>query len=184
MQVRTRTRHQALTNHYYCHHPFRFTRSITGNNSTQDYNLNDDYYVLYGRGNNDPVAGRLRTHIGERTPLPSISSTKLNPVKDSGVILDVSTFENVKRGLIRAHGIMMLIAWPLVAATGIFFAAYMRQALPKGGWFQVHRVLMIVSLLVAAVAFLIIFVSQSHNSIPGLIKLGANYVCPQEMPLG
>ena len=39
--------------------------------------------------------------------------------------------------LIRAHGILMIIAWPLLAVTAIFFALFMRPALPNGEWFQV-----------------------------------------------
>ena len=41
--------------------------------------------------------------------------------------------------LLRAHGIIMLIAWPLLAVSGIFFAAWMRPALPNGEWFQVNQ---------------------------------------------
>ena len=40
--------------------------------------------------------------------------------------------------LVRAHGALMLIAWPLFGVTGIFFASWMRPALPKGQWFQVN----------------------------------------------
>ena len=32
----------------------------------------------------------------------------------------------------------MLIAWPLLAFTAIFFAAWMKPALPNGEWFQVR----------------------------------------------
>ena len=40
----------------------------------------------------------------------------------------------------------MIIAWPLLAVTAIFFAAWMRPALPNGEWFQVHRAVMLGSL--------------------------------------
>lgn len=82
----------------------------------------------------------------------------------------MSTFNTAKKGLIQAHGILMLIAWPLLASTAIFFAAYMRPALPKGEWFQIHRALMLVGLFVSAVAFLLIFISQAHSNIPGLVE--------------
>lgn len=131
--------------------------------------MNDDYYVLYGRGNNGPEAGRLLIHVGGSTPLPSISAKKVNPVVDIGEILEVSTFDMVKRGLIQTHGILMLLAWPLLACTGIFFASYMRPVLSNGEWFHIHRVLMLVALLVASFAFLLIFISQANSNIPGLI---------------
>ena len=38
--------------------------------------------------------------------------------------------------LIRAHGILMVVAWPVLAASGIFFAGWMKPVQPKG-WFQV-----------------------------------------------
>ena len=31
----------------------------------------------------------------------------------------------------------MIVAWPMLAGTGLFFAAFMRPALPGGGWFKV-----------------------------------------------
>ena len=137
---------------------------------TNDLNLNKEYYVLYGRGNVGPVAGHLLTHIDGVTPLPSVSSKKVNPVTDTGAIIGVSSFGSIKRRLVQAHGILMLIAWPLLAATAIFFAAKMRRALPKGEWFQVHRAFMLTALFLTLLAVVLIFVSQAHNSIPGLIQ--------------
>ena len=32
----------------------------------------------------------------------------------------------------------MLIAWPVLASTAIFFATWMKPALPNGEWFQVY----------------------------------------------
>ena len=31
----------------------------------------------------------------------------------------------------------MIVTWPVLAVTGIFFAAWMKPALPKAEWFQV-----------------------------------------------
>ena len=39
--------------------------------------------------------------------------------------------------LVQAHGILMILAWPMLALTAIFFATWMRPALPNGEWFQV-----------------------------------------------
>ena len=85
-------------------------------------------------------------------------------------------FGATRRILIQTHGILMLIAWPLLATTGIFFASYMRPALPNGEWFQAHRALMIASLLIAAAGFITIFFSQLESSPPGLITLGSEDV--------
>ena len=43
-----------------------------------------------------------------------------------------------KLQLLRLHGILMIVAWPLLALCGIFFASWMSPALPNGEWFQVH----------------------------------------------
>ena len=64
---------------------------------------------------------------------PTLSNEKYNPAKDSGEI-GVST---LNEKLIAAHGALMLIAWPLLSFTAIFFAAWMKPALPNGEWFQV-----------------------------------------------
>jgi len=84
--------------------------------------------------------------------------------------------DTVRDGLIRAHGILMIIAWPILAMTAIFFASWVKPALPNGEWFQVHRAFMIASLFIAALAFLLIFVAFRQNAIPGLITLGRGNV--------
>ena len=136
-----------------------------------DYNLNDDYYVLYGHGNEDPEAGALGFHGGSED-IPSISADKVNPVTNTGARYQgEDNFERTKRILVQTHGILMLIALPLLASTGIFFAAYMRRALSGEEWFQFHRALMLTSLFTASIGFVLIFFSQLRSRIPGLIDL-------------
>ena len=64
---------------------------------------------------------------------PSISKRRYNPVAASGEI----TISTLKDSLITAHSVLMLIAWPMLSFTAIFFAAWMKPALPNGEWFQV-----------------------------------------------
>ena len=66
--------------------------------------------------------------------IPRISDGRFNPARDSGDI-GIDTFQ---QQVLQAHGILMLIAWPLLAFTAIFFAAWMKQALPNGEWFLVR----------------------------------------------
>ena len=75
------------------------------------------------------LAGSFPRH--DETPL--ISDGRFNPQTDEGEI-DADTF---REKLIRAHGVFMIVAWPVLAVTGIFFAAWMKPALPNGEWFQV-----------------------------------------------
>ncbi len=64
----------------------------------------------------------------------------------------------------------MTVAWPFLAVIGIFFSAWTKPAFPKGQWFQFHRALMIVSVVIALIGFILIFVANKDNSVPGLIE--------------
>ena len=44
------------------------------------------------------------------------------------------------RALIKTHGILMVIAWPIMAGAAIYYPAYLRVVLSKKGmWFYVSR---------------------------------------------
>lgn len=133
-------------------------------------NLDEDHYVLYGLSKHKPSLPELLvTHVTQDNKHPQVSKVMVNVANDTGG-KEADPFEEIKDKLIRAHGILMLIAWPLLATTAIFFAAWMRPALPNGEWFQVHRALMLLSLFLASVGFVLIFVSQLHGSPPGLVN--------------
>ena len=67
-------------------------------------------------------------------------------------------------------GTLMLIAYPLLLVTAVFFASWMKQTLPKA-WFHIHRVLMIISLCCSLLGFMLIFIANKDNATPGLINL-------------
>ena len=79
----------------------------------------------------------LDSHAGGGTAVRGASPTQF--VISTGVgRVGGNVFDTVHRpNLIRTHGILMIIAWPLLAVTAIFFALFMRPALPNGEWFQV-----------------------------------------------
>ena len=64
---------------------------------------------------------------------PPMSKDQYNIAKDSGDV-QVSQLRNI---FIITHGALMLVAWPVLSFTAIFFAAWMKPALPNGQWFQV-----------------------------------------------
>ena len=66
----------------------------------------------------------------------------------------------------------MVLAWPVLAYLGITMARHMKPALPNGGWFHVHRILVLTSLFFTCLAFLLIFVAFHNNNTRGLITLG------------
>ena len=86
-------------------------------------------------------------------------------------------------------GILMLISWPVLASIAIFFASWMKPALPNGEWFQVHltdiypihallifirtqthRALLVISLFITVAGFIFAFVALAMNETPGLIN--------------
>jgi hypothetical protein len=142
-----------------------FSRKIIGSDDApMDRPLNADYYFLFGVGRSGGGSGGFPNHL----PLiPPVSGSRVNPLEDSG---DIGV-SRLRQQLLQAHGILMLIAWPLLAFTAIFFAAWMKQALPNGEWFQVHRAFHIAALFVAVIGFILAFVANMDTA--GLITLGS-----------
>lgn len=66
----------------------------------------------------------------------------------------------------------MVFAWPILAWLGIAMARYMKPALPNGGWFFMHRILVISSLAFTCISFALIFIAFRNNQVRGLITLG------------
>ena len=150
-----------------------FGRSIAGNGDRQDFDLDNEFYVLFGVSDGSRASGALTTHTTGGSN-PSISEEQFNVVNDTGIGggMSMAISDASRRALIRAHGIFMLVAWWFFANCGIAFAGYMRMPLPNGEWFQVHRAFMIVSLFLALLGFMFAFISQANSSPPGLVDLG------------
>lgn len=66
----------------------------------------------------------------------------------------------------------MIFAWPILAWLGIGMARHMKPALPNGGWFLLHRILVISSLVFTCISFALIFIAFRNTEIRGLITLG------------
>ena len=66
----------------------------------------------------------------------------------------------------------MVFAWPVLAWLGIGMARHMKPALPNGGWFLLHRVLVISSLVFTCISFALIFIAFRNTEVRGLITLG------------
>ena len=65
-----------------------------------------------------------------------MSPQRVNPVTAEGEVRPTrSTF---REKLKKAHGILMIIAWPVLGGVAAFFAAWMKAVLPNGEWFQVR----------------------------------------------
>ena len=132
--------------------------------------MNSSFYLLYGVGQ-ERAARAVTPHEFGLLGTPQISKSKVNPASTSASFGG----DTVRPALTRIHGIFMWIAWPVLACTGIFFAVWMRGVLPNGEWFQVHRALMLSSLVFAVMGIVAIIAAQ-YRSVPtrGIINFRDN----------
>ncbi|CAJ0960302.1 unnamed protein product, partial [Mesorhabditis belari] len=136
----------------YCKFVQQLNGNITENNKIYHYQNGDKKHILLARGRTN--SGGLRKHAdGDRAA-----------TEDA---IDLSAIQSIKpppstawrKRLIKAHAIMMVLAWFCFVPTAVFFARFMRDAWPDYKpmglliWFHVHRtcntlgiVLMIASL--------------------------------------
>ena len=115
-------------------YPCRVAKQIAPSDANQDLNLNSPLFIMYGVGPNGNGANSLPPHNLGPGSNPILSQGRFNAALDAG---GDNPFPTVN--LLRAHGIIMLITWPLLAVSGIFFAMWMRPALPNGEWFKVSN---------------------------------------------
>ena len=133
------TAFSGLVNLFYIH---RVSKRIVPleEGSGQDLDLTDSLYVIYARRVRvSPELNRIETHAIDGLSVRGVSAQKFAIASDTGAA-GRDVFDTVHRpNLIRAHGILMIIAWPLLATTAIFFAIFLKPALPNGEWFQVRE---------------------------------------------
>ncbi|XP_052265958.1 uncharacterized protein LOC127868334 isoform X2 [Dreissena polymorpha] len=122
--------------------------------STTFFDLNDDFTLFYAYGS--ASEGFLMKH--SVTPLVSDQVADFQAIQEIG---GTST----KITLIKVHGILMVIAWMLLASFGIFSARFYKDVWPEGfewcsqkRWFVIHRACMVTVFLLTAASFVVIFV--------------------------
>ncbi|XP_053186604.1 putative ferric-chelate reductase 1 [Scomber japonicus] len=118
----------------------------------QRYDLDQEYYLFLASG--QAVYGETKRHHQQ----PLISSYKKR-ITGPPEVLEGS------RGpiLLKMHGALMLIAWMLTGSVGTFIASFYKPDWPnqllfgQKVWFQVHRILMTVTVVLTVVAFTLPF---------------------------
>lgn len=140
---------------------FSRTISVIQGDENSDFNLDNSYYIMIGTG------GQQGAPFQRHERNPEVSTSKVNLVRDTSV-----NFDYARIPLIKTHGIFMILSWPILAYLGITMARHMKPAMPNGGWFQVHRILVLTSLFFTCLAFILIFVAFRNNDTSGLINLG------------
>lgn len=132
----------------------RFSRLVKPTNQESErFDLDQEYFLFVASG---PAH---REQIGRHSQQPLVSEHKVvltaNPIMLRG-----------SRGptLLKVHGALMLLAWMLTGSVGTFIASFYKtewaahSLLGQKVWFQVHRGLMVVTMLLTAVGFCMPFV--------------------------
>ncbi|KAF7243509.1 putative ferric-chelate reductase 1 [Varanus komodoensis] len=122
--------------------------------STQSRDTDSLYYIFLTYG---PSSAR---QILKHPKRPFITDRKVN----------ISGFE-AQDGtrstplIIKAHGALMFAAWMTTGSVGIVFARYLRSIKKslhgKEVWFQMHLLMMLLSVVATIIAFILIFVSAN-----------------------
>ncbi|XP_040263269.1 putative ferric-chelate reductase 1 [Bufo bufo] len=113
---------------------------------------NPTYYVFLVRGPSS-ADGQIQEHTTKW-----ITNSKV----------DLSSFmatvaQSGESTVVLGHGALMLIAWMTTGTIGMMMARYMKSAagkpfLGKAAWFQVHLILMILTVILTIIAFIMVFV--------------------------
>ena len=138
------------------------------------------YIALY-----ELYIGSSYTRFLQHRRVPLVSTSEVNLVRESSVDFDYSRIALIKLHgkccyscyffdglMVNFVGAFMILAWTFSANIGKFTAAHMKPALPNGGWFQMHRIFMILALFFCCLAFILIFVAFRNAPTRGLITLG------------
>ncbi|XP_073705971.1 putative ferric-chelate reductase 1 isoform X2 [Garra rufa] len=137
----------------------KFSRSIYTPQDPVRFSLNNSYYLFVAHGTAE--YGMIHRH--KRQPLissypqiisgpPAIMTGSRSPL------------------LMKYHGALMLIAWMLAGSVGKLMAVYFKSDWPEQTlfgqkiWFQVHHMLMSLTVLLTAVAFVFPFVYRGKWS--------------------
>uniref|UniRef100_A0A8C1SAV5 Ferric-chelate reductase 1a n=1 Tax=Cyprinus carpio TaxID=7962 RepID=A0A8C1SAV5_CYPCA len=137
----------------------KFSRSIYTPQDPFRFSLNNSYYLFVAHGSAE--YGMIHRH----TRQPLISSHH-RIITGPPEILTGSQSPL----LMKCHGALMLIAWMLAGSTGKLMAAYFKPDWPEQTlfgqkiWFQVHSMLMSLTVLLAAVGFVFPFVYRGKWS--------------------
>jgi hypothetical protein len=135
-----------------------FRRTINVNDDDRKFSLDDgDFYMLMTRGDVDEK-GNKKIHVLEPGKYPYVTPNKISLKKN----LDLSG--TCRYPLVKAHGILMVLAWMLCSCTALLMAKYYKPMWPNDRlcnekvWFAVHRGLMLSVLILTIIAFILIFV--------------------------
>ncbi|KAK5877934.1 hypothetical protein CesoFtcFv8_025393 [Champsocephalus esox] len=131
----------------------RFQRKIILPHTDGRFNLSQSYFLFLANGRSEQ--GFIHRH--DRQPLISSNQKEITgPPEDLG--------GSRSPLLIKIHGVLMLTVWMWMVSTAIFIARHYKNVWPEKTllgqklWFQLHRTLMVLAVLLTAVAFTLPFI--------------------------
>ncbi|XP_040911598.1 putative ferric-chelate reductase 1 [Toxotes jaculatrix] len=116
------------------------------------YDLDQEYFLFLANGQAE--YGKIRRHR-----LQPLVSTRKKRITGPPEVLTGSRGPTI----MKAHGVLMLLAWMLTGSIGTFIASFYRSDWPNQTllgqkiWFQVHRGLMVLTVTLTIVAFCLPF---------------------------
>ncbi|XP_068098189.1 putative ferric-chelate reductase 1 [Hyperolius riggenbachi] len=136
-----------------------FRRKIWIPTTVERYPLDIAYYIFLADG--DAEDGAIKRH--NRQPL---ITSKMYDV--SGPPKDIGGSRSPL--LIKFHGALMFVAWMTTVSIGVLVARFFKPVWPSSRlcgekiWFQVHRILMMTTLLLTAMAFVLPYIYRRRLS--------------------
>ena len=132
-----------------------FTRINKMNHTNLFFDLSSgkSYYVLASHG--ELSSGDTLEYHGSNR---AFSSTKV-----SFSVTSIAANDNSQINGLKTHGCLMVLTWCLLVPIGILFARYFKYLLASNTccnvpfWFVIHRPLLVISPIIAILAFIIVF---------------------------
>ncbi|XP_066453488.1 putative ferric-chelate reductase 1 [Eleutherodactylus coqui] len=137
-----------------------FRRNLHIPDSPKRFPLDGSYYIFIADGDADED-GTLQRH--QRQPL--VTGRMYNVARS---VEDVGGSRSPL--LMKFHGAMMFIAWMTTVSIGVLVARFFKPVWPESTlcgekiWFQVHRLLMITTVVLTVAAFVLPFLYRGHWS--------------------
>uniref|UniRef100_A0A8C5R2B4 Ferric chelate reductase 1 n=1 Tax=Leptobrachium leishanense TaxID=445787 RepID=A0A8C5R2B4_9ANUR len=136
-----------------------FRRAVKIPSVSERFDLSASYYIFLADG--EAEDGRISRH--HRQPL--ITSRMYNI---TGAPEDVGGSRSPL--LIKYHGALMFMAWMTTVSIGVVVARFFKPVWPNSSlcghkvWFQVHRILMVATVVLTTIAFVLPFLYRGHWS--------------------
>ena len=130
-----------------------FTRTYHSPDSNRGFSLNVTNYYIFLAVRSTGTFGASSSRFERHSFTPCITGP-LDPLGPAAV-----TTRGTDYTLVRAHGMLMLLAWSVFIATGVFMASYTKFIFPNGEWFHAHKYINMLALLIALAGIVLIFVS-------------------------